>query len=217
MHTSPPQHPRGFTLIEILIVVAIMTVLLTLAASSAGNMLDTIRMRDAIQSVQSQFESARQTASTTNTTIVVRIYKEEDEFGVPQWSAIEFGNTDFEPNPDSANYTNPETPGYEPDLKPLSPIQRLPAGYIFHPSSTYSTLLNNTSDLHTGTSPNPAGVSREFVSFVILPDNRTNLPTSTNWTLTIVKTNETDSSALPDNYTTLELDPTTARIRSYRP
>lgn len=210
---------NAFTLIEILVVVAIMTVLLTLAASSASRMLETINMREAIQSIQSQFENARQTASTQNKVILVRIYKEKNEFEgeEDQWRAIEFGVPNLSLNPDDPNFQNPEIAGYEPDIKPLTPITRLPSGYIFHPSSTYSSLLTNHAALQVGNSMDPSGRTREYYGFIILPDNRTNLPATENWTLTIVKETDFKSSGLSKNYATLELDPSTARVRVYRP
>lgn len=208
----------GFTLIELLVVVAIMTVLLTLAASSASNMLDSINMRDAIQNIQSQFENARQTASTKNAIIIVRIYQEKDEFGEERWRAIEFGVPDLSLNPAAPNFQNPEVNEFEPNIKPLTPITRLPSGYIFHPSPTYSTLIADGQDaLHAGESEDAGGNKRKYKSFLVLPDNRTNLPTDINWTLTIVKETDYKEAGLPSNYATLELDPSTARMRVYRP
>lgn len=210
---------KAFTLIELLIVISIMAILLTLAALAAGDMINSIRMRDAIETVRSQFESARQTASTQNTAVLIRIYREPDEFGNLQWSAIEFGTADLDLDPDSPDFQNPEAPNFEIPIKSLGPIQRLPESHVFHPSTTYSTLLSGTAPLQSGTFRGVDNVDRPYISFVFLPDGRTNLPTTTNWTLTIVKAQDllVSPTALPSNYTTLELAPTTSRLRTYRP
>jgi len=212
------QLRRGFTLIEILIVVAIMAVLLAMAGLSAGGMMDAIRMKDAIETARYQVENARQLAMTQNREVIIRIYREPNEFNEPVWRTVEFGISDVVTNPLDPEYTDPTSASYIPPFKRIGSAQRLPTGYVFHPSSTYSTLLGNNSALYSGEETGSDNVSREYKAFTCQPDGKSNLPGSENWTLTVVKERDIQgSSALPPNFAVLELNANTSRMRVYRP
>lgn len=213
------QRSAGFTLIEILVVVSIMAVLLSMAVSQAGSSLNTLRMKQAIASTIDTVARARQTAMTTNREVLVRIYKMPDERGVLGWRAIEFGTANVVTNPSDPNYKDPSIQNFAPTFQRLGPIERLPQGFVFHPSTTYSTLLDsNNMALLSGQEPAPEGGTHQYMAFLCLPEGRTPLATTSRWTLTIV--NEQDlakTTGLPVNFATLQVEPRTARVWLYRP
>jgi uncharacterized protein (TIGR02596 family) len=204
----------GFTLVEVLIVITVMLLLLTIAGSGVGGMLDSLRMKEAIETVRSTMEQARQSAMISNKEITVRIYKLKDEFGVENWSEIEFGVAKLVTDPDAPGYEDPTVPGYKPKFERIRSVERLPHGMIFHPASTYSQLIDSAqSDLESGIDGN----ERQYIAFRFGPDGRCNLPANKKWTLTLVKESDLKDSGLPPNYATMQLDPATARVRIYRP
>ncbi len=209
----------AFSLIEILIVVTIIALLATISIGSA-NSINSLRMKQAISTTTGTIARARQIAMSTNKEIYVRIYKMADERGVVGWRAMEYGIAQVITDPADPRYVDPSTPGFHTIFARVAPMERLPQGFIFHPSTIYSSILDSTNTaLVSGTENAPEGGTRDYVSFLCLPEGRCTLPVANNWTLTVV--NEQDAlrttKGLPANFTTLQLEPRTSRLWSYRP
>ena len=216
LHFDRPRH-HGFTLIELLVVISIMAILLTIAVSQATGGMEGMKMRQALETTRTAMEQARQVAMTTNQAVQFRFYEMKDDFGALAWRTMEFGVAESITDPADPAYKPPGGPGYTPGFKRLGSIERLPSGVVLHPSSTFSTLLASDAALLRGTDTSPEnGESRNHIAFVFLPDGRRSLPADRPWTLTLVK-EDSASAALPPNYATLELDPRTARVKTYRP
>lgn len=208
---------RGFTLIELLIVVAILVILLTMAATQTAAGLESMKMRQAVETTRYAMEQARQLAMTRNHGIMFRFYEDPAELGAPAWNTMEFGVAEIITDPSDPGYVAPGSTGFQPRFKRLGSVERLPGGLVFHPSNTFSTLVGNDAALLRGTETAPeSGAIRRYTAFVYQPDGRCPLPPGSPWTLTIVKEQEATVS-LPANYATLQLDPRTARVRLYRP
>jgi len=209
----------AFSLIELLVVVAIMAILMTIGISQALGGLTTFRMKQAISSTVNTIDRARQTAMTMNREVLVRIYKVPDERGVVGWRAIEFGTVNAVTDPTAPGYKDPSSANFTPTFQRIGSVERLPEGFVFHPSTTYSTLLDSANTaLISGKEAAPEGGTREYVSFLCLPEGRTPLATTSTWTLTIVQENDLAKSAtLPTNFATLQIEPRTARAWLYRP
>ena len=62
---------RGFTVIEMVMVIAVMSILIAIAAPSLTNMIATEQVRSASQDVYSSLAVARSEALTRNTTVTV--------------------------------------------------------------------------------------------------------------------------------------------------
>jgi uncharacterized protein (TIGR02596 family) len=214
--SNPVKNRGAFTLIEVLIVITIMALLLSITASVSQGVVNSMNFRQAIQNVKSQLESARQSAMTSNRNIMFRFVESEDEFGKPIWNGIQIGSGEAIVDPDASGYTTPVPGNFEPTFKPIDSIERLPSGFIFHPASTYSTLLSDHASLNTGTMVDAAGKSRRFVAFSFLPDGRCSLPNNTEWTITLIREPDLNAAALPADYATIQIDPRTARARVYR-
>ncbi|TLD68561.1 Verru_Chthon cassette protein D [Phragmitibacter flavus] len=214
--TSSRHRSRAFTLIEVLIVVTIMALLLSVTASVSQGVVNSMNFRQAIQNVKTQLEAARQSAMTTNRSVMVRLIEGEDEFGNPIWNGLQIGSAESIVDPAAANYATPVSGSFEPQFKAIDSIETLPTGFVFHPASTYSTLLSNHASLNTGTMTDSAGSSRKYTAFSFLPDGRCSLPSDTDWTLTLVREQDIKAATLPADYATIQLDPRTARTRVYR-
>jgi len=73
---TPASTRGGFTLIEMLVVLAIIAILAVLALPSVKGVLGSMDMKGAVNIVTAQLELARQTASTRNVQVEVRIYQD---------------------------------------------------------------------------------------------------------------------------------------------
>jgi uncharacterized protein (TIGR02596 family) len=215
-HPARRRPLQAFTLIELLIVVAIMGILLTLAVSHASGGMEGMKMRQALETTRSAMEHARQVAMTSNQAVMFRVYEMKDSFGKPAWRTMEHGVAEAVTDPADPAYKTPGAQGYTPGFKRLGSIEKLPDGIIVHPSATFSSLLGTNAALLTGTDDSQDGQLRKYIAWIYLPDGRCSLPADQAWTLTLVK-EDTVGTNLPDNYVTLELDPRTARVRAYRP
>jgi uncharacterized protein (TIGR02596 family) len=209
--------PQGFTLIELIVVVAILALLLTVAGTQTTGSLETMQMKEAIETTRYSMEHARQVAMTSNTAVMVRFYDEPDEFGERRWRSIEFGQAETITDPSDPDYQSPSDSSYKRKFKRIGTVDRLPSGYVYHSSATFSSLLSSSEGVERGTEDAPSGGTRDFAGFYYLPDGSSSLPAGNNWTLTIVRDREVASGALPPNYATLQLNPRTARVRTYRP
>jgi len=207
---------QGFTLIEILIVVTILALLLSLTANISQGVVDSMNFRQAIQNLKGKMESARQTAITTNRTILVRLVKGKDELGNEIWNGVQIGHAEIITDPADDNYAPPVAGNFTPKFIPADPVERLPLGLAFHDSPEFSSLLSDLEGITHGTTTNEGGLTESYASFVFQPDGRCALTINEAWTLTVIKQEDLQASELPPDYVTLQLDPRTARTRIYR-
>lgn len=206
----------GFTLIELLMVITVMALLLSLTANISQEVVDSMNFRQALQNIKSQLESARQMAMTTNRNVMVRLIESRDELGNIVWNSLQIGSADVVTEPGKTGYQTPVVGNYEFSFKPLKAVENLPTGFVFHPSSTYSTLLSAHPNLDRGETTMPDGEQRKYVAFAFQPDGRCTLQPGEIWTLTLIRDKDLNSETLPRDYATIQIDPRTARARVYR-
>jgi uncharacterized protein (TIGR02596 family) len=209
---------RGFSLAEIIIVVTIMMILVTLAAPSMSGVMDSLRMKEAVSNTRSTMEQARQAAIAMNRDVTVRFYRVADEAGELAWRGYTYGTEEVITDPNDPQYKDPTAHDYQPAFVASVSMERLPQSVVFHSSATFSRLLDETqSALRSGKEKGADGAMRTYTSFKFTPDGRCTLPAAQAWTLTIIPEKASaQTTTLPPDYTTLQLDPTTARVRVYR-
>ncbi|WP_081888072.1 Verru_Chthon cassette protein D [Verrucomicrobium sp. BvORR034] len=215
---SSARCQAGFTLIELLLVVTIMALMLSLTAGVSQGVVNSMNFRQAIQNVKTQLDTARQTAMTKNRPVIVRITEERDDLGALSWRGVQIGMVEAVVDPSATGYQRPLPGSYEPEFKAASSPERLPSGFVFHPSDAYSTLLGEHPSVASGTVAGPDGGLRKYQEFVFLPDGRCALPAGQSWTLTVVRERDVTASAddLPADFATIQIDSRTARARVYR-
>ncbi len=72
-HCSPPARHRGITLVEILMVIALLIIILSFALPSVGSMTARAEMQAAVENVEYSIDSARKLARLTETPVALDI------------------------------------------------------------------------------------------------------------------------------------------------
>ncbi|HSI61882.1 MAG TPA: Verru_Chthon cassette protein D [Candidatus Saccharimonadia bacterium] len=207
----------GFTLVEMVIVVTIMMILVTLAVSTMGGMMETLRMKESVSAIRNSMEHARQLAIASDRNVVFRIYRLSDDMGAHAWRGFEYGVEEWVTDPNDPEYVDPSSPGFRTTFVSAAPMERLSGGLVFHPAAVFSVLIDSAqAGLEKGEDKGTDGAPRSYTSFKFTPEGRCNLPGTNAWTLTIVPEKSAAESTLPPDYTALQLDPSTARARVYR-
>jgi uncharacterized protein (TIGR02596 family) len=211
---------RGFTLVELLVVVGIMAVLAAAIIPSIRGVSDSYSLTSAADQVVSAMNLARQTAIARNRPVEVRIYELSSPLpGQPAAYRLLVAVIPNTSDPAATEWIGKPRP--------------LPNGIIFDNGSRnpqFSTLIANASG-NNGASPAknngassgvPALVQGfKYVSFNIRPDGGTDLdPDSTDpWTLSlrVERDQSGDSSRPSNNFITFLLDPVLGRVKVFRP
>lgn len=214
MRTSARRPGPAFTLVELLVVMAIMIILLALVLPATTSLMRSMNIGRAASMITDEMNFARQTALARNRDVEVRLYAFPSALnnGIKQFRAI---RTLLADGTDATKSV------------PLSRIKYLPDPIIISKQSAFSTLLDygNSSRsglVHTNETVPSAG-SVEYVSFLFRANGGTSLkplsPPTGNWYLTLYAENAPTDGAnnLPKNYFTAQIDPVTGRVRSYRP
>jgi uncharacterized protein (TIGR02596 family) len=213
---------RGFSLVELLTVLAIIAILGVLVAALAGSLTGS-QLTQAAAQVSAYLKSARQLAMTQNRKVEVRFYQYADPTfpgevaGSPptgKFRAIWALQID-----DSGNYTI--------SLHPLY----LPNGIVFDKgvtgsAQTLSNLLDPTlSPLAVGgaaatDTAHPLGTktSTQYLGFHFNRDGTSDLGIGNNWFVTLHSVSLGDAlAAAPKNFATLRIDPVNGAISVFRP
>jgi uncharacterized protein (TIGR02596 family) len=225
------RHPalmlgRGFlalTLVEILVVCAIMTLLLAIAVPVTIGVWRSLLISQGGETIHSQLELARQTALARNRTVEVRFCRASPG---ASFNAI---------MPLVCVATSPT------GIYVYSAIGKpsfLPVGAIIDAGATLSTLLNQTNaptsnaPVHSPNATDPTlgslQLNYQYVAFHFKPDGSTDLipetsaSTNTNntnlWFLTVHTATDGDSLlAAPKNFYTIQIDAYNGHLVDYRP
>lgn len=194
--------PRGFSLIEILVVISIVVILMALSGFAVQGLLRGQEVTQAAEVIESQLRLARQTAAARNTSVWVTFYAFEDATtpGVTGIRALQ-----LEEGPSNGQTI------------PVGKLVTLPDGIIvlppeITPSANAPTVfppLNNAASTPPGV---PA--THQWTNFAFHPDGSTTLGSGP-WHLTLQKA--TDPGTPAANFATLAIEPATGKLTVYRP
>lgn len=225
---------RAFSLLELLVVVAVILVLAALAVPAFNSIGRASSLTAGTQAMVGALEQARQTAISRNRPVEVRFYKLPEYAQAPSaapsvYRALQLYLVDSGPN--GTLVTNP-----------ASRMVKLSSPVIISTNTKTSSLMNDSAlpeeDKSTKTewrerSPEtsvPSSKLPEFAynykyrSFRFRADGSTDLPTrvtntlSKQWFFTLHGQNDKiEGNGVPANFVTIQVDPQTGRTRVFRP
>jgi uncharacterized protein (TIGR02596 family) len=203
---------RAFTLVEMLVVLAIVAILSALSIRALSSIMNSYNLTSASQTVLGQLTYARQNALANNRAVQIRFYQIADYKGNAVYRAVQA----FLENTDSSGNTI---------ITPITKPYFLPTGIwmVYSASAKTASTLLATSTSGAGTSmgdttnplPLPYGAS-PYIYFHFRPTGQTDLSTSS--LLTIAR--ETDpiiANNLPANFITLQIDAVNGNVQAYQP
>jgi uncharacterized protein (TIGR02596 family) len=225
-HTSPPRR-RGFTLVEVLIVIALIAMLLFLTVPGLKDVISGSKLTAAADQLVGDLNLARQTALKDSVTVEVRFYKYSDPSArnEQRFAAYQCFRLVQDLNKPS-DYTA------ERIARPIfEKVKSIPQGVVLVESEQWSPLLTDESlnqesnrERVRGLIPGQRDTEAEYRSFVISPEGETSLDRTgaQQWYLTLVNEAEfqkapNPTALRPDNFVMLQVDPFTANVRRYQP
>ena len=192
-----PARRGAFTLIELLLVIAIMLLMMALIVPALNGIADSMKITTASQTLIDSLRLARQNAITKNSAVEYRIFNvPSKDGGAKAYRAVQSLTVD------EAGVA-----------KALDAVQYLPQSVVLSGMTTYSSLL--APSLPAGTD----SAGREYKSFRFRPDGSTDLSPvpPQKWFATIVPERAADSATLPANFITIQVNPTNGNVVFFRP
>jgi uncharacterized protein (TIGR02596 family) len=194
----------AFTLIEILVVVALIAMLLAISGLGLGNSISSMQLSAAANGLSGTLNHAALLARRENRPVQVRFYK--------------FATAE---NPDARfrAYQLAMMDGINPDgsasIQLLSEIHQLPSGVVMSPDARFNTLAGQAEQTPGASDPS-FGPNYTFASYEIRPDGLTTLPKNEPGVITLfLEGHKPEASGLPANFRAVVLNSLNARARIY--
>ena len=223
MKTAPTPNIPGFSLVELLVVVAVICLLLAVGASALSRGGNSLGLTTTVGSVQGILDEARQIAVSRNKYVQVRFLATP---GADRYKAISLYVGDSPYYGTVSEYDAWVTQG---QLRQQGRTSYLPQTITIPKGDQTSKLLADlaadTDFVRTGTS-SVSGQNYEWVAFYFRPNGITDYQmingtpySGTNAFFSLVVDNEfpSNSTKLPKNFTTITLPPATGRPIIFRP
>ena len=208
------HHSPSFSLIELLVVLAIAGILATLAIPSITGMTRSYQLNATSDLVINQLALARQAALSNSRLVQVRLYY------LPDYGQDPAGTRTVYRAIQSFTEGDPPPTG-TPALTAVTKTIFFPAPVVLSTSASpnLSPLLPATPWAPVSSDPNlPVyGNNYGYAYFHFKPDGSTDLGTGTN-SMTLIMENDSSASAgLPHNYRTIQIDPAIGTARRFSP
>lgn len=188
MSFSAP-HRAGFTMIELLAVVAIMSILMALVVPSITSVAESSNLTQAGQTLADQVNLARQIASAKNLPVEIRLIRRGDVSS--GYNAIQLWTA-----------------------QPVGKIVHLPKGMLISEEKTKLSVAL----AHAYQGSMPDATAAPYVSFQIRPSGVVT-PTleMKDLFLTVLSVWNAGATEFPKNYLTVQINPFTGTTSIYRP
>ena len=215
-HLSLRRMRSAFTLIELLAVIIVMSLLIAATAPMVFSSLAASRLTSTGESLLADLSFAQQTSISLGQTTEVRFYKFKPENGfddASSWGGYQVFRVFDQPTQNPKNPTGPLV-----SELPLTEPRRFREGVLA--ASAQSPLLT------TGALATESGsvqyfpvAGANYTSFRFTSDGSTNitLPLNGSYITLAAFSSGEESATLPANIYTIQINPSTGNLRSYRP
>ncbi|XHR27340.1 MAG: Verru_Chthon cassette protein D [Chthoniobacteraceae bacterium] len=200
--TAGKSQPRGFSLMELMIVAAILAVLLGLAVPTLQKSTQASSLTSAGETIVGNLALAQQIANVRNRQVEVRFYQLPGDQNTLGYRAFQL----FRIEPEGA--------------KAVTKVIRFPQFTAFASTADKTSLLNLPVQSATASSPAlpRQGTNYKYLSFKFKPTGETDLDTSAKWFLTLVLENDpVRQIGLPANFLTVQINPVSGKPTVFRP
>jgi uncharacterized protein (TIGR02596 family) len=228
--THSPARSRAFSLVELVVVIAVLAILAAFSVPAVTSMLQGSSLTQASQMLVDQMNLARQFALSKNSTVGVRFYRYSD------------------PDTPGEDVTKPEKGRFRAlqvfevlssgAALPLGKVEEMPLSVMIgsdpeNPEESVSTIIDRKlSAIVTADEVRndksavelPRGIKKQYdyVSFRFLPDGSTTLGPASQWYITLHGSNDKPEKVdgkqrPPANFFTLQIDPVSGTTKIYRP
>lgn len=200
MKSENPKSPSAFSLVELLVVIAMMAILVSLLVPAFFSIGESNRLNSATQILVAELNKSRQEAISRNRAVEFRFYTISPK--------DEPGNASLKATRAIRSIILDDSAGYGSNAR-FGRLSHLPAGMQISTNATLSTTTLSTN----GTENLASFGASSYVAFRFRPNGGTDLATNASWTLV----SDRAQGAPPPNFATIQLDTRTGRVRLFRP
>lgn len=203
--THRPHHSRpGFTLIELIVVVSIITVIAVLSAPYIAGIAASARLRTALEAVQNRLMEAQSLAILFNTDAELRVYEAADLIdGRPTLRKLRIHT--LRPPEDETNA--PTTDGFEP----VGAVTSLDQEIEISSDATRSSIID------LGFQQNASDIYGRYIALRFHSDGSPALQPTRPWFLTIHEKDAQLRDSKLKNFVTIQIDAATGHLRTFQP
>lgn len=234
MHRSiqRPRPRRGFTLIELMAVIAIMVIIATLSVGAIKSFGSAYELDSSVQGISGALNAARQIALSQNKYVQVRFYEQTNASDIRYQNYFAIGTyiSDSPFYPTNSGDTDYQTRLSRGWMKQLGTVYVLPNSIGIIKSATNSALLDSLRQDSNRTNTDSVGRMRGYpwVSFYFSPQGAIDVPYEGSGTNAVpIRANKAffslcemrkyQGGQLPPNYATVLFDPANGRMQTVRP
>jgi len=204
----------GFSLVELLVAIAIIALLAVLAAPAFQSISNSFNLANGGQALHDTLELARTTAISKDTNVEVRLYQLPDNAGGAPDNYRAF----------QIFLKSSDTP---PVYTAVTKMVYLPPGVIVSTNTATTDFLTLSGEPATGATPpfsaTPIslptyGTNYNYLYFCFEPNGGTDLTSGKKWFATVMLQNgPTNSVGVSNNFITVQVDPVMGRVTMYEP
>ena len=204
LYPSVRNRQHGFSIVEIIAVVAILTVAAVMSAPYIAGMAAAARLRTAADAVQNRLLEAQSLAILFNTDAELRFYEAEDLVG-GRFTLRKLRILTLRPPEDDSSATPASL------FEPVGAITSLDQEIEISMDSRHSSIMD------LGFQDSTTDIYGRYIALRFHSDGSPALQSSKPWFLTLHEKDAQLRDHRLRNFVTVQIDPATGRLRSFQP
>ncbi len=206
-HRAAHSFRAAFTMVELLAVMVVLSILLLVSMPSLVNSTGGSRLTIAGDLLLNALSEAQQKALASDSEVEVRFFENQEPS--PFSGARDL--TSFQVFTLASTVEDAALASFTPS----SGITKLPEGVVISRKDQINSLLQQP--FKEQVSSDGKENAKRYLAIRFLPDGSTSLSSGQLWYITLVAETSEEKGEIPVNYYTVQLDPVTGRLRTFRP